>query len=475
MRGCGLCHAPLFIPAGITALLRAERKSPAPVRGGLFPRERRPEFLAACLLLVLSLLLGGSSKDHPWLDLGLQVVAGAIISGLLMTGRWRALSVLPRPVILLLCGILLLPVLQLVPLPPALWQNLPGHGVDRDIAAVMGTSGQWRPLSISPADTLAALAALLAPTAVFVLVFQLKADERRGVFLVILGFALLSACIGALQLAGAIDFAAFANRYEGFSTGLFANRNHQADFLIIGYLALGVWTSRLEPRMGMLIDGVAAAALIAAVAGTGSRFGLALALLTVLALALLRTRSRRLRLGLLVGGAAAAAALIMFSGAGQRVVGRFADLPREGRLVFWETGVSAGNAFLPLGSGLGAFRQTYHQFETLDHLFELDVNAAHNDYLELYVGGGLLAMVLVLGMLATIGVAARRVATDRGKGDSVSARIAIAVLAVLLLHSLVDYPLQTHALSCIFAAMLATLLRLGYPGRAHRKAAAQSL
>src|SRR4051794_33274885 len=83
--------------------------------------------LAAPSFLFLALLLGGSTRGI-WGNLALQLLAIPLLAWAVLAGerpQWRAAA---KPLALILVAGLMLILLQLVPLPPALWTRLPGRG-----------------------------------------------------------------------------------------------------------------------------------------------------------------------------------------------------------------------------------------------------------------------------------------------------------------------------------------------------------
>ena len=85
------------------------------------------------------------------------------------------------------------------------------------------------------------------------------------------------------------------------------------------------------------------------------------------------------------------------------------------------------------------------------------VNHAHNDYLELAIETGLPGMILMLLFLAWWGRSVWRMLRSPS-ADHFAMAGAIASAAVLL-HSVVDYPLRTAAMSAVFAICLALILQ----------------
>src|SRR5690606_38328423 len=79
-------------------------------------------------------------------------------------------------------------------------------------------------------------------------------------------------------------------------------------------------------------------------------------------------------------------------------------------------------------------------------------NHAHNDLLELILVGGLPAALLLAVFLAWLARQAFRVMRARHGGSSLTfARLGLAMVVILLLSSLVDYPFRTPLLAPLFA------------------------
>jgi O-antigen ligase len=117
---------------------------------------------------------------------------------------------------------------------------------------------------------------------------------------------------------------------------------------------------------------------------------------------------------------------------------------------------------LPFGSGFGTFVPIYEKFVPRTQLNDRLVNHAHNDWLELWLTGGLPAIILAAGFLAWLAASTFRAWSDDQPGASVLdlalAQAASIVIVLLLLHSVVDYPLRMPALSVLFAIACAYLI-----------------
>jgi O-antigen ligase len=122
----------------------------------------------------------------------------------------------------------------------------------------------------------------------------------------------------------------------------------------------------------------------------------------------------------------------------------------------------AAIANLPFGSGFGTFTPVYERFAPRTLLGEFIINHAHNDWLELWLTGGVPAILLAVGFLAWLGASIFRLwkngETESPVLDLVLAQAASVVIVLLLLHSIVDYPLRIAAVSVLFAIACAYLI-----------------
>ena len=125
--------------------------------------------------------------------------------------------------------------------------------------------------------------------------------------------------------------------------------------------------------------------------------------------------------------------------------------------------IAAAKAFMPLGSGVGSFVPVYAGVEPpQDVLANTFANRAHNDVLESWLETGVVgvALMALFGLwLLVRAFALWRPASSGGRiVDHALPRAAVLVVALLIAHSLVDYPLRTGALMAMFAFASALLL-----------------
>ena len=238
--------------------------------------------------LAVIFLLGGSSRgDMPSL-LVLRPLSLLVLGGLVITmtqaqlDRWRVL-------LGLMAAAIMLSVIHLIPLPPALWQAMPGRDVIEAVDQAAGLQGLWRPLSISPEHTRNALFALAVPASVLLWMTRFDLRQRLRVVLVaILGIALASALLGLLQIStGSESSPLYFYRVSnaGSPIGLFANRNHQAVFLacilpmLAAYASIRGRGGDETARFRVLIAAGGAAFIVLFLLLLGSRAGIVTGLL----------------------------------------------------------------------------------------------------------------------------------------------------------------------------------------------------
>ncbi|WP_037501110.1 O-antigen ligase family protein [Sphingomonas jaspsi] len=411
--------------------------------------------------LLLCLLLGGSSQailGNVVIQLaGLAIIAVATFT---KTARpdpaWRGFRWL-----LISLGLVVL--LQLVPLPAALWQALPGRSLVRSGDLLLGIGNVWRPLSLSPFDTLSTLPAFIPPVAMLtaILVLHSRSGERMATVLAVA--AMTAMVLGALQL-GSHDgrFYLYAITNVGVLTGFFANGNHMAALLlcVIPFAAAlvergGTDESARQRKITIIVVAVGLCAVaVAGLALNHSLFGYAMVLPVCVASLLIAWRHRIGRPGrLAIAGSCIVAAILLVS-----VLGLRASPEPTGGLeasVTTRAEMAAKSSRLlvdhfPAGTGIGTFQRVYPTVEDPAEVNQVYVNHAHDDFLEWVVEGGLPGLALLAAALLWWGQKALTMLRDRRADGFAQAGLIAAV--VLMIHSVIDFPLRTAALACLFAA-----------------------
>lgn len=424
-------------------------------------RPSLPFILLAVLLTVLCLAGGASVPDVSGQAIVRFVAATVIVVAILFCGR-PAFQAGRAPLWLLLACVGLAAA-QLVPLPPALWQALPGRAFLGQLTGIEGQGAIWRPWSITPSLTLNALMSLLVPAATLFLLLLLPERERLRLPGMVLVLILAATLIGLLQFSGRDIQSPFVNRSYDVS-GPFANRNHFALLLACGCLVAPTWA--VLDRKGSVWRSAAAIGLtvlfLLAALGSGSRAGFAFSLLALpLAVLLLQGRirgqSRRMPKWAFVAAIAAAVALVVAFVALAILAGRGASITRalaldaETDLRFRTLPVvfELVRSYFPFGSGMGSFDLVFRMNEPFDLLKRTYFNRAHNDFLEVVINGGIFGALLIAAALVWWLRASIRVWRARAGSELLVARLGSAILLILLLASLVDYAARTPIMMAI--------------------------
>ena len=436
---------------------------------------------AAAVVLAAALLLGGGTMQG--LPGDAIVIATGLLLAVLLVAAWPAPILRPyRLELSLLAAVLALPLLQLLPLPPALWTALPGRAVLAAQQAAVGIAPHWAPLSLDPAGTWRAWLALLPGASLFVAALTLDTRALTRLTALIPLLALAGALLGFAQVAGGpgSPLRLFAYTQRGSAEGFFANRDHFADLLNVAMLLTAAWLIALwlQPRtqasgraLAMAAGWVTLAALLIGLLLTQSRAGVALGALTLLAIVVLAWRAgqakprlaRRVALALLV------IAMLSLQWGLYAVLARLhQDVFEDSRWWIMRTTWIAAQHYGWLGSGIGSFVHVLPQFQARATLIPPYVNHAHDDYLELWLEGGVPALLLMLAFVAWWlwrSLRAWRMLPAMAAADAHAAlpmllRCAAAIgVLLLLLHATVDYALRTLALEATLAMLCAWLAR----------------
>lgn len=438
-------------------------------RSGLFPRPSLPLTLFWALLACVWLAGGASRPDV----LGQVVVRGTAWTLLVVLALFgpRPSFVGSRPVLVFLFAALALALLQLVPLPADVWQNLPGR---RPLAGAILASGQslsWGQWSMVPQATLNAAGSLVVPFATLLLLLGIQESERRLVITTLLTFIGASMIIGLLQFSTGAFNNVFVNDTRGVISGMFANRNHFALLLAIGCLLAPVWASESRDVLSWRAAPAAGLALLflLTLLATGSRAGLVLGILGILLGLLISGRTIRRALkrypswvfpALMTGVVGIGAIGVLASVVAGRAesINRFfamdqgQDMRMRGLPIVWQM----TRDYFPVGTGLGTFDPVFRMYEPMALLKPTYFNHAHNDFLEIVLTGGLPGLLL-LGVAIGWWVWASVGAWKARSAGSVLPISGSAILFLILVASVFDYPARTPTIMA-FIVIAATWL-----------------
>ncbi len=448
--------------------------TPELTRGGPWPG--RLLTAAAALLLLACVALGGGTRQALPFESLLQILALPILLLALFVRTEVALDLDSRLCIALIAAVSALLLLQLLPLPPQLWAVLPGRQALADELAAAGVGVGMRPLSLDPAATLRALLAWLPPVALFLLVRKLDLAQRILLLQCVLALGVAACLLGFAQLAGGSESPLRWHEVTSSTNavGPFANRNHLAALLAVCLPLSAAWlmVSYRYQRPGrrtalLMLSFFLGVLLVVALSVTRSRAGVLLGVAAFFGIAAMAwlyrrrlderdRRDRRLK-RLLMLSAAIGLAISMQYGLLDLWSRLRSDPLEDQRWVTATNTVEAIRTFGLLGTGAGTFVDAYASVEKPTQRVEYYVNRAHNDWLEWTLEGGLPAVALILCSLGVLG----RLLLDAVRSTSRRApwRWASAIgIGLLLLHSLIDYPLRTTALAAVAALLIACLL-----------------
>jgi hypothetical protein len=219
-------------------------------------------WIVAIVFSIVLALSGGASRADSMAQPVVRAASILAVAALFLLARPADQHRL-KPAFAFLAAIVALMLLQLVPIPPGLWRQLPGRDFYSDILWEIEAADQWRPLNLSPdLGWNAVLALLPAAAGLVLLLFIRRADDSKILFgLLALGTA--STCLALFQLSGGVGGALrhYAVTTPEGANGFFANRNHQATLLSILIPAVLVWGSLGLKRTAVSLSriGVAAA------------------------------------------------------------------------------------------------------------------------------------------------------------------------------------------------------------------------
>ncbi|MAF05944.1 O-antigen ligase family protein [Herbaspirillum sp.] len=434
------------------------------------------------LLAALVALTGGASRFDAIQIIPLRSLAALfLIPALVFITAQRAKD--ERALLVLFVCFVSLVAVQLLPLPPELWQMLPGRSEIFRLDAALGFEGVWRPLTMTPTRTWNVLGSLVVPAAGLLLAVACNASSLTLLRL-IAALGVLSAILGLLQVisgnSSPLYLYELTNR--GSPVGILANENHAAFFaacsmLVIASLGIRVrevpgraWERLVYPAAFFLI-------LIAALTG-GSRAGFAASLGAVVISALMMASTQRTRQGHFAASASSRwldkhpRALLAFPVVLNLVVaGAFIALDRtpafrdilasdsfaDLRWSIWPVVADMLGTHWVWGTGFGSFEQVYQTYESAELLTPRYVNQAHNDWAQLLIEGGVVAALILIGLLVWLARAV--VALSSRRAARVQAIFWISIFAILGLSSIIDYPLRTPLFQLVGIWLLLALSR----------------
>ncbi len=439
-------------------------------KSSLIPQ--RAPIAAAFWLVPACLLLGGASNGGALANLLLQMMAAAVLAAAIWRGQTAIRSKQEKALGWFL-GLLVLWIgLTLVPLPPVVWESLPGRKFVADGYRLLELELPWLPISLTDDRTVRSALALLIPVATYLAVRKLDEPARVRLAAVVAAIAVASVGLGIAQLvtgpSSALRFYSVTNRDD--PVGFFANANHFATLLLVTMplAMIGLQDRYAKVKRGkpapqwQWVPMAAVALLVTGIVLIGSNAGLLLAVPALggaLLLGPLRAWLAKpiVTRGLGVVALAAVAALAVTTSTGflQEKVG----VSASSRAVITQNTLSAASDYLPVGSGLGSFSAIYLKESGGEKSAREWMNHAHNDYAEVALELGLPGVALAVAFAIWLVIAAAQswFSTESDLGARLRRAASLGVILILA-HSFVDYPLRSAAMAGVFGMLLALLM-----------------
>lgn len=427
--------------------------------------QRSGLFLSVAATVVIWLLVGGGVPDNPVVFLIFALTGSWLLGFVLANGgmaAWRDLSPTARLALAFFC---LMPLVQCIPLPPALWHALPGREMSVRTLALVGAAQDWHPITLTFDATFRTFLMSLWLVGLLLAVMRLSTAELKALFILLMVMGGLHILVGMLQVATGGQFLFFDVPNINFLLGFFANKNHSGLFIAllfpISYIAL--YGEKGWDRARLPLAVVGSLVLFAMLILTFSRAGL---FFGVLALAFLLLLSFEGRLGkggryaALAGlGAVALLAMLASTDVASRSLGRFAGVGADPRWLFWTWSKQLVPIYFPVGSGIGSFVEVFKVLEHLSWVKPTYLNHAHNEYLEQLIEVGVAAPILWLLVVAMMVGPLRAAWRERERAHGRIALLGGLMVLLFFLHSAFDYPLRRPGLDVVFVIALAALLR----------------
>ncbi len=429
--------------------------------------------VTALALLAVGPFLAGAVQEVVFVPL----LVGCAVVGLGSWVRGRRTGPAPAqtptvPGQRLLAALHLLILAQLVPLPPAVLRLMsPGSFSFYNDRLLLPLTA-WRPISVSPPDTLRGLAFLAAFSLLYAGVFREFTSRpwRRRLALTVVGVGVAITVVALVQAVSPAPrklYGFWQPTWNWAVFGPYVNNSHFAGYVAMAAaLATGAALGALDRlrqawgrrRRGWLALGASEGnafirwvavvmVLVAGLVASGSRGGVSAFGLTALVLPFASARRRTTAVAVVL----LAALGIAWIGLGD-IVGAFETRGVKGsRLDLWADMLPMVPDFPVFGVGWNAFSSAYPLYQTIWP--GNWIGEAHNEYLQVFLDLGLVGVVLVGGLLGLVFRAAWRGAARGGLGLGL-----FGALFALAVHNLVDFNWQIPANAATWVALAALAL-----------------
>ena len=439
-------------------------------------------WMILALFAAVVALTGGASRYDA-----IQIIPLRALSALFLIGSLifvaKANIAAERILCVFFVSFALIVALQLVPLPPSIWQSLPQRDEVVQFGTPLGLQEAWRPLTLAPMRTWNVVGSLVVPGAALLLAVAFQTSYMT-LLRIVAALGVVNALFGLIQVATGTFSILYLYEVtnKGSPVGILANENHSAVFaacsmLVVTFLGLKL-RHRPSPSWERLVYPIAFFLILFVSLVGGSRagflaaIGAILASMTMLVLSSGRRGKRpagdvvrrwldeRPRLILAIPAIIVTLTAVAFLSLDRAPAFRdfiardnFEDL----RWSLWPVIVEMLENHWVLGTGFGSFEQVFHVYEPSALLFPSYVNQAHIDWAQFIIEGGALAGILLIGLLAWL---VKRVAIMASQQAlRVDAVFWMSLLVLIAMASAIDYPLRTPLFQVVTVWLLVALSR----------------
>jgi O-antigen ligase len=427
------------------------------------------------ILFSLILIFGGAAQFFILNDIISRISALTILALLLSSNGYKKYTKFTFIIII----IFLVPILQLIPLPQFLWEFFPSSDYIKSINQATGTIVHWQQISISPTRTLDSILFLIIPLAAFLLGYDADRNLQFKIVQAVLFVSIVGVLIGYIQITYGDESNFYFYEVTNFGSivGFFANRNHHGVFLaistllIIPLIKVKYGHSKLYFFIGVLINILLMITIILTESRMATLIGFACLIIT-----LFQTKDL-IKTSNIEYNKNNAAVILTFISSFLIIIylmlmifgptaDRFIRLANEefNRSDVYPIIFSAWKDFWLFGSGLGSFEWVAPQYEMQDNITYAYWNHAHNDFAQILIELGIFGLFIILLFSYIYAKFVIRFFKSSCGVNSIEFS-GLVILGALALHSIVDYPLRTPALSALFF-FVAGLLAANLPPNA---------
>ena len=420
-------------------------------------------------------------------------------------GRWtRSISQMVVALTVVLVGLQLLPLRSdwIEQLSPRIATLLPLWTDSSQGSVQLGT---WHTLSLSPESTRIALSMLLAYGLLFVTAVQrfrsLDEIERLLNWIALSAIGMSVFALIQYFTSNGLFYWFYEHPYrktDAYVLGSFTNRNHFAQFLVLGMGPLVAWimrrrlasdsvrgshfADRRNHTAKLWVLPLALIVVITTALLTFSRGG-AIAMAVAITLLLLLLHWKNLatsRMLFATGGAIVLViGLLSLHGYDQLAhrLGKLTDGSMEeidngaGRRTIWAANIAAIQNGGLFGGGAGSHRDLYRAY--LQEPYHKEYTHAECGYLQILSENGYLGGALLLAALAICGTACVKSLRRKDSPQASLAAVAVSAgLAASVIHSVVDFVWYIPAcmsVTLLLAACAVNLASLGHPEKSKRR------